>query len=115
VNILWLFDTCGWIFGPAILLAGLCAVALCLRASRRSSSRRGRGVALAAAGSPLAVAVCGAVIGLVVWWAAQVPEAPWLALGKVCLAGLVVAALPLGWALFLLRGRPNSADTVQVE
>jgi hypothetical protein len=114
MNILWLFDTCGYIVGPAIWLAGLCAVGLCLRASRPSSTRRSRRVALAAAVSPVAVALCGVVFGLVVWWAAHVPDAPWLALGKVCLAGLVVAGLPLVWALFLLRSGPHSAGTRSV-
>jgi hypothetical protein len=54
-------------------------------------------------------------LGLLVWWFAHVPGAPWLALGKVCLAGLVVAALPLGWSLFLIRCRPNSGGTVSAE
>ena len=115
MNILWLFDTCGYIFGPAILIAGLCGVGMCLRARSPSSTRRARRAALVAALSPVIVGVCGAASGLVVWWVAAVPTAPWLPLGKVCLAGLVVAALPLGWALLLLRSRPNSIDTVPIE
>jgi hypothetical protein len=103
VNILWLFDTCGYIVGPAIMLAGLCAVGLCLWASLPASTRRVRRVALAAAVSPLAVGACGAVFGFIVWWSAHDPGSPWLGLGKVCLAGLAVAALPLVWALLLLR------------
>jgi hypothetical protein len=114
MNLLWLFDSCGFIVGPAILLAAVCAVVLCFRASRSSSSRRARRLALAAAVSPVAVAVCGAASGFIVWWSAGLVESPWVALGKVCLAGLVIAALPVGWALFLLRCQPNSDSGASV-
>jgi hypothetical protein len=44
----------------------------------------------------VAVGIYGPVFGLALCWIARVPDAPWLALGKVRLAGLVAAALPLG-------------------
>ncbi len=115
MGILWLFDTCGYIVGPAIIGAGLVAVGLCLRASRRSSTPRTRRFAVVASMSPVVVGLCGAVFGFLVWWTARVPNAPWLALGKVCLAGLVVAAVPLFWSLLLLRARRNPVGTVRVE
>jgi len=107
---LWLFDSCGYLVGPAILLAGLCAVGLCGWASRPASSRRARRVALVAAAAPIVIALCGVLFGLIMCWLAQAPDSPWGALGKVCLAGLVVAALPLAWAMWLLRRRPHSVE-----
>jgi hypothetical protein len=108
MNPLWLFDTCGYVVGPAILAAGLLAIGLCLGASRPSATRRRRLSALAAAASPAAVGLAGAAFGFVVWWASGAPGAPWAARGKVCLAGAAVAAVPLAWSALLLRGGRGS-------
>jgi hypothetical protein len=105
VRILWLFDTCGSIVGPAILGAGLLALALCLRASRPASSPKARRAAVAVALLPAAFGPLGALFGLIVRRLYPVPGDHWSALGKVCLAGLVVAAVPLAWSLLLARAR----------
>ena len=107
--LLWLFSTCGLIFGPAIMLAGLVALGLCLLASRRASPPRSRRNAFFASLLPLVVAVCGALVGLVLWlalgYSSGSPLENGLALGQVCLAGLVVSFLPLLWSVLLLRLR----------
>jgi hypothetical protein len=105
MNILWLFDTCGYIVGPAILAAGLVSILLCAWGTFRSTSLRTRRLAVALACSPIVLGVCGFLFGLVVCWREQLPDVPWLALAKVCLAGVVVASVPLLWALLLWRYR----------
>ena len=107
MNILWLFDTCGLIFGPAIMLAGVFALGLCLWSSLRSTPPSALRRVIAMALAPAILGVGGAVFGLGVWWTQNVPGAPWWALGKVILAGMVVSAVPLIWALLLFRGRRN--------
>ncbi|HEX4612007.1 MAG TPA: hypothetical protein VH092_27670, partial [Urbifossiella sp.] len=67
MNIPWLFDTCGFIVGPAIMLAGLASLGLCLRASRASATWPQRRQAFVAAVSPVVTALLGVVFGLVVW------------------------------------------------
>jgi hypothetical protein len=105
MGIFWLFDTCGWIFGPAIILAGLTALGLCLRATLRPASPRAGRLAVATSLSPVALGLCGALIGLALLWylgeAGNMKAEHWLALGKVILAGLVVAAPSLVWAMTL--------------
>jgi hypothetical protein len=106
MSIFWLFDTCGLIFGPAILLAGIVALGLCLWATLRSTPRRTQRLAVAISFLPLAISICGAVVGAILWWALAWPESTAAAsrnLGQVCLAGLVVSSVPLLWALLLLR------------
>jgi presenilin-like A22 family membrane protease len=115
MNVLWLFDTCGYVFGPAIMAAGVFAVALCAMASRPSSPRSARHRAVAVALLPAAIGLCGALFGLAVWWVDRVPVPPWLALGKVCLAGLAMSALPLIWSLLLARARRDSASPAAAE
>jgi hypothetical protein len=104
--VLALFSTTGWIFGPAILLAGSVALFLCVRASLSPRPHRARRAALVSL-LPLAVSVCGALVGLgliltLAGGLSAVPRSSWLALGQCCLAGLVVTALPLLWSLVLL-------------
>lgn len=103
-----LFSTCGYIIGPAILLAGLAAVLLCVRASLRGSPPRAPWTALMSSLVPVVIALfVGVPFGLiVVWRAGELAKDPGtlaLNLGQMCLAGLVVTALPLAWSLLLLR------------
>ncbi len=107
MGMLWLFNTTGYIFGPVILLAGLLALFLCLRASAWARNWPARRAAVAASLLPLAAGVCAALVGLAVWGLAGRPgadqAAAWLALGKASLAGLVVTLIPLAWSAWLLR------------
>lgn len=107
---LWLFKTAGWICGPMILLAGIIALVLCVRATRRSDSPASRRNALIGSLTPLAFGICGAIVGLVVFLVSGAPgglqQEHWLNLGRVVLAGLVVSAIPLIWSLMLFR-RPS--------
>jgi hypothetical protein len=113
MGILWLFDTCGLIVGPAIWAAGLFAIWRCIRASRRSSSLYVRRSAAIYALLPLAVGICGALFGVAMLLAATQPAGlarnPWLDLAKVCLAGFVVTCIPLIWSLMLLSQRRDVA------
>jgi hypothetical protein len=107
--ILWLFNTTGWIFGPAILLAGLVALLLSLRASFWARTPPARRAALVASLGPLALGVCAALVGLAVWGYVHQPGAnqgvPWWALGKACLAGAVTTVIPLVWSVLLVRAQ----------
>jgi hypothetical protein len=112
MSIFWLFDTSGLIFGPAILLAGVVALGLCVWATRRSSPRRTQRLAVTVSFLPLAISMCGALVGAILWWSLAWPESTAATarnLGKVCLAGLVVSSVPLVWALLLLRLRGGVA------
>jgi hypothetical protein len=106
-SILWLFDTCGLITGPAMWLAGLVAVALCVRATRRADSESRR-LARWASLAPLAVGVAGVFAGLAFCAASHISADP-AALLKVTLAGLVVTLPALVWSLSLRRPRPRVA------
>jgi hypothetical protein len=110
---LWLFNTTGLIFGPAILVAGVVALALCLRASLRATPARASWRALAFSLLPFGVGVCAALFGLGLWLLGVMPEVPSgdaaLALGKACLAGLATTAVPLAWALALVCLRRGAA------
>jgi hypothetical protein len=108
-NILWLFNTCGPVVGLSMFAAGLVALGLCAWATRPASSPKGRRIAMRAALAPIVVGLCGALSGLVYFGARNLTGADWLSLGKVCLAGLVVSAVPLVWALLLLRLRRGPA------
>ena len=114
MNILWLFDTCGYIFGPAMIIAGVFALFLCLRASRPSCPRSAQRRAVAIALSPALIGLCGALVGLALWAANRMAVDPWEACGKVCLAGMAVSAVPLIWSLLLLRGKPGAAKPLTV-
>ena len=113
MGVLSLFDSCGYIFGPAIFLAGAAALGLCLWASFRPGSPRAPRVALAFSLSPVALGIGGALFGLALMWhlgqLGGMKSDNWLSLGKVALAGLVVAAPSLVWALVLLRVRRGTA------
>jgi hypothetical protein len=110
MGILWLFDSCGWIFGPAIMLAGLIALGVCLWASFKSALAR---VAVGFALAPAALGICAALFGFgLIWYLGQLGAMKvdnWLYLGKACLAGLVVTMPPLAWSLALLRMRQGMA------
>lgn len=115
MNILWLFDSCGAIFGSAIMLAGIAAIILCVRATLRGNTRRNQRITIAVATLPFVLGICGFVFGIVFCWIAGVPNISWAALGKVCLAGAVVSVVPLIWALLLYRNRGNTGMPVIVE
>jgi hypothetical protein len=115
MNLLWLFDTCGYILGPAIIAAGVLAVVACAWVSFRRSSRRARLRVLPLAMLPLALGLCGSLVGLIVCWTARLPAVDWLALGKVCLAGAAVTVVPLVWAILLIRTGGDSDPRVAVE
>lgn len=107
MNILWLFDTAGLIFGPAIILAGIVALAMCVRSTVKPALRGGKTILVAL--MPFGLAIIGALVGLGIVLnegrPGGVPSDAWLALGKVCVAGLTVTALPLLWAVVLVRGK----------
>jgi hypothetical protein len=113
MNILWLFDSCGYIFGPAILSAGLLALGLCLWANLAQRAERLNRIAAVFSLGPVVLGLCGALFGLgLLWYLGKLGDIRadnWVALGKVCLAGLVVTIPPLLWSLLLLRGRRGMA------
>jgi hypothetical protein len=106
---MWLFNTTGWIFGPAILLAGVVALGFCLRATLRVSPAGAPRTAFTFSLLPFALGICAALVGLGIWLAGGMPNVPVLEgtlnLGKACLAGLVTTLVPLAWALTLVRLR----------
>ena len=112
----------GYIFGPGMLLAGLIALIICLRASwSRQSFDPRRSFIWSAA--PLMIGIMGAMIGCILavieiesWPAAEkgpVPE--WalerarMHLGFTILFGLFVSSVPLVWTglLYLRSSRPQ--------
>lgn len=103
MNPLWLFDTCGWIFGPAIMAAGVIAITMCAWVTFGSASKRARRRTVALATLPLLLGICGFLVGLALAWNQDMTSEHWLALGKVCLAGAMVTLVPLPWALWLIR------------
>ena len=108
---LWLFNTAGLIFGPLIVLAGIVALVLCLRATRRSDSPVSKRNALVGSLAPLVVGICGAIFGLIYFLisgpAGGLQNEHLLNLGKVIFAGLVVTGVPLIWSLLLVN-RPRA-------
>ena len=106
---LWLFNTLGGIFGPFVLLAGVVAVVLCVRAGQRAGTPAVRRAAVWASLMPLAGGVAAMLTGLALWaggWYPRMePQTAWLNLGKAVLAGLVVTAVPFVWATTLNRTR----------
>ncbi|MFO0826390.1 MAG: hypothetical protein U0792_25270 [Gemmataceae bacterium] len=110
--ILWLFNTCGFIIAPLMWLAGLVAIGFCIRATRNAGSRN---LAIKVSLAPLAVGIIGMIWGSVmVFTMAQVPNDTdaALSIGKVGLAGLVVTAIPLLWALSLRRPEPQPLPNI---
>jgi uncharacterized membrane protein len=101
----------GYIFGPLMLLAGLAAVAMCVKATLRpdrSAARRALTWALAAP----ALGAVGAVVGAGVAALSDQPNKDWATaaahLGCTVLFGVFVALVPALWALALLRRRPTA-------
>jgi len=107
LSLLSLFNTAGYIFGPLIVLAGVVALVLCLRASRRTGTPRLRQTALFGSLTPLATGVLGAIVGLILLLGSGqqdgIQSEQLVNLGKVCLAGLVITISPLLWSLMLFR------------
>ena len=98
----------GYIFGNLILLAGLVAVAMCVRATRRpdrASARR----ALVWSAVPVAFGVLGAIYGALVWaftGPSPDPARARLALFCTVVFGVFCAIVPALWALVLVQRRP---------
>ncbi len=108
MDFLAFLSTAGWIFGPAILVAGANSVVLCWRATRATSTDRDQRYAVMAALAPFALGCLGAVVGFIVWTAQGQPGDPvtaYRALGQVILAGGYVSFLPFLWALSVRRAR----------
>lgn len=109
---LWLFDSTGWIFGPAILLAGVLALAMCLRESVGATTVKRRRAALAWSLLPFVLGIAAALVGAALWLAGTMPEVTTSnaarRLGKACLAGLITTTPPLAWAVALVRRRRAS-------
>ncbi len=108
--LLWLFDTCGAIIAPLMWLTGLVAIGLCIRAMRRPESAQPPRIAMKASLLPLAFGLLGAIVGLMFFQDPRTTlvEAS-LNMAKVCLAGLVVTAVPFVWSLSLMRSRQRMA------
>lgn len=102
MNLLSLFNTTGWIFGPAILLAGGVALLSCLRASSWARNPPARRTAWVVSLFPAGAGVDAMAFGFAACWRAN-QSVDWFALGKAGLAGLLVSAVPLVWAALLLR------------
>jgi hypothetical protein len=99
------------IFGPPILLAGAAAGAMCgwatLRPNRRAARR-----AVWWAISPAAIGLMAVALGSVRWALFYGPAASpwsqwWPALGYTALFGVLVSAVPLAWAVALVRRAPT--------
>lgn len=101
----------GYIFGPLMLLAGLVALAMCVRAARRPDRAAARR-ALRWSAVPPALGVVGVLFGVVVLALNGQIEAAWGSgapyLGCTVLFGVFVAAVPALWALTLYRRRPTA-------
>jgi hypothetical protein len=99
----------GYIFGPLMLLAGLVALALCVRAALRPGRAAVR-QALTWSLVPTALGVLGAIFGAIVranaGQAALDSAAAWTALGCTVLFGVFTSALPVVWSFALLWRRP---------
>jgi hypothetical protein len=106
---LWVFNTTGLIFGSAILVAGVVALGSCLRASLRAKPARTPRMAVTFSLLPFAFGICAALVGCGLWMTGAMPDVARLDaalnIGKACLAGLVTTAVPLAWALILVRLR----------
>jgi hypothetical protein len=100
--VLELFNTLGLIFGPLVFLVGIVALALCLRATKRPDSSYARRTALFGSLAPFVAGICAVIFGLIYCGILGL-QVHWLDLGKACLAGLVVTAIPLLWSLMLFR------------
>ena len=108
MDFLAFLSTAGWIFGPAILLAGATSVVLCWRATRATSTDRDQRYAVVAASAPFALGCVGAVVGFIFWTVAGQPgdsATSFRALGQVILAGAYVSFLPFLWASGVRRAR----------
>lgn len=101
----------GYIFGPLMLLTGLVALVVCLRATLRADRPAARR-AVAWSLAPVGVGILGALVGLAYWGLSDMVSEnraeTWGYLGYTVLFGILVAAVPLVWSVALLR-RQRSA------
>ena len=103
--ILFLFNTTGLIFGPLILLSGGFSLFLCFKATRTPNDIKLRRQSLLISFLPFFISLFGAMVGYLILinhgGNRSIQVANWLALGKCCLAGLVVSLFPFSWSIFL--------------
>jgi hypothetical protein len=101
----------GYIFGPLMLLAGLAALVMCVRATRRPDRTAARR-ALRWSLLPPVIGVVGALYGVAVGIIYGFPANAWVAaapyLGCTILFGVFVAIIPALWAFVLLQRRPTA-------
>ena len=107
VIIIEMIRSSGWMFGGAMLLAGLVALVLCARASwiRTDPARR---AALIASITPLVLSFIGVLYGTVLLWhlsqdGLDVAD-DWPRLGFIVLFGMTISYVPLLWSALLRRG-----------
>jgi hypothetical protein len=113
MNLNDLINSPGYIFGPAMLLSGLIALVICLRATRHGQTFRPRRIVIWSV-APLALGIVGALVGCIVW-SLQKDPVPHdaavrgvMALGYTILFGLIVSSVPLIWTGFLMRRRSRA-------
>lgn len=104
--VLFLFNTTGLIFGPLILLSGGFSLFICFKATRSRNDIKLRRQSLLISFLPFFISLLGAMIGYLILinygGNRGIQVANWLALGKCCLAGLIVSLLPLSWSIYLI-------------
>lgn len=106
--LLMVFRSPGWIFGPLMLLSGLVALAMCVRAmalTDRAAALRALRWSLV----PSVLGVVGALVGGAVWalsGPAADPARAWMARFCTIVFGIFAATVPVLWAIALLFCRP---------
>ena len=104
--VLFLFNTTGLIFGPLILLSGGFSLFIFFKATRSRNDIKLRRQSLLISFLPFFISLLGAMIGYLILinygGNRGIQVANWLALGKCCLAGLIVSLLPLSWSIYLI-------------
>lgn len=107
--LLTVFKSAGWLFGPLMLLGGLVALVVCVRATVRGD-RASALRALRWALVPPALGAIGACYGGSIWAFSGVvvadPARAWMALFCTIVFGVFAATPAALWATALLLRRP---------